>query len=407
KVEDVAFDTLNKFYIYYQPSDTHSPNVLLFAFDDYYMVEHKLFDEDNISNYGYTLPRGHIAQFITMLDEELSSEDYQGVAPKALFIDYDMSFSTMPYGKKLSQEDTKLLDVLKSPRNYTILLPKTQKANFIESSSDSDIQKAIAQGNIIFVSVALLKSQDGSVRRYRASQSFGIKHPTKAYASVNVLLWQMLRESDEHNFSVDNIVGNRIYFKGYDQSYIDEGCGISQSRWKTLRKYSAHCSIFENIEPVELNNSVILLGGTHSQNYDTFSILDVGGKETLSGIEVHANALMTMLLLNRSLQRVPLLWSLLIVFVTFTLLYLISAMILHRFRIKDETMGFILSIVLSSVVFFSISLFFVHYYQMWFNWLVPWVVFQLFKLFRFFAAKSGDANAKMAKIISLIQLLRR
>jgi hypothetical protein len=49
-VEDVAFDTVNKFSIYNKEIATDTPHVLVFAFDDLYMKKNQLFDEDNISN---------------------------------------------------------------------------------------------------------------------------------------------------------------------------------------------------------------------------------------------------------------------------------------------------------------------------------------------------------------------
>jgi len=407
KVEDVAFDMVNKFYIYPANRDVKSAPIMLFAFDDYYMVEESLFDEDNISNYGYTLPRDHIANFIERLDEELSTEDYAHTSPKALFIDYDMSFSAMPYGKDLASQDKALLEILKRPRDYAILLPKTQKTNFIESSQDPAIQKAIEAKRIVFVSVALLKSKDDALRRYRSEQSFGIKHPSSSYLNVDVALWQYMRNRSSHPFMLDDIVGNRIFLKGYTHEALDEGCRISYSSWKPLRKFSAHCSIFENIEPSELNNSIILLGGTHTQNSDKFTILDVWGKQEMSGIEVHANALLTMLYLDHPLKRLPLMLSIVIVFALFFVLHFLSRMLLHYLRLKDITLSFILSVVLSTLFFYALSLALLHYYKLWFNWLVPWVVFQLMRLFQFLSKKSSDANVKVAKFTSIISLLRR
>ena len=300
-VEDVAFDTVNKFSIYNHQSNTHSQSVLLFAYDDIYMKANHLFDEDNRSNYGYLFPRDHIATFIESLDE-LTTELDEGKSPKALFIDYDMAFSSMPYGKELSIEDKKLIEVLKKPRIYTILLPKTKQSNFIESSQDTEIQKLIKSDAISFVSVPLLQS-DGVVRRYRSTQTFGEQNPSEAYISTSVALWEILRDSPRENpFIVNDIIGNRIFLKAYDNGDIDEdGCLTQSSQWKQLKKYSAHCSLFE-IPYDTYDESVILLGGTHSQNHDKFSTLSVLGSKSFAGIDIHANALMTMLLLGSFAQ---------------------------------------------------------------------------------------------------------
>ena len=109
-VEDIAFDTINKFIINTSPTNTPGAHVLLFAIDDLYMKTHHLYDERNQSNYGYFFPRDHIADFIEKMDTFVSEIDGQNI-PKALFIDYDMSFSSLPYGKELSIEDKKLLKV--------------------------------------------------------------------------------------------------------------------------------------------------------------------------------------------------------------------------------------------------------------------------------------------------------
>ena len=178
-VEDTAFDTLNKFSIHKHSSDTNSKNVLLFAYDDIYMKENHLFDEDNHSNYGYLFPRDHIATFIENLDELITELD-EGKSPKALFIDYDMAFSSMPYGNNLSTEDKKLITVLKKPRTYTILLPKTEQSNFLEHSQDIEVQQLIKSGAIRFVSVPLLRSDD-VVRRYKSFQTFGEKNPETGF----------------------------------------------------------------------------------------------------------------------------------------------------------------------------------------------------------------------------------
>ena len=398
-VEDIAFDTVNKFSVHKHPVGINSPNVLLFAYDDLYMKEQNLFDEDNRSNYGYLFPRDHIAKFIEGLDELVSDLD-TGKHPKALFIDYDMGFTAMPYGKVLSKEDQKLIEVLKNRRNYKILLPKTEKSNFIEQSSDVGIQKLIKEGKLQFVSVPLLRSNDDTVRRYQSFQSFGELHPSKDYNSVNVMMWQIMRDKPGVDiFMKDDIVANRIFLKAYNLGNVDEeGCASQTSHWKQLKKYSAHCSLFE-IPYEDYDGSVIFLGGTHSQNYDKFSTLSVLGSKKYAGIDIHANALMTMLHLDGALKRFSMFWSIIIVFVGFFILDILLSGVFHKFNVEHEKLSFILLLLFSSILFFSLSVYFLREHHLWFNWFVPVILFQVLEILFLVRKKSTKSILKIIKIL--------
>ncbi len=405
-VEDIAFDTVNKFSIHKHPVDTNSSQVFLFAFDDLYMKEHQLFDEDNRSNYGYLFPRDRIAQFIESLDElvsEISEEQY----PKALFIDYDMSFTAMPYGKMLAAEDRKLLEVLKRPRPYSVLLPKTEQANFIEVSDDKGIQQLIKEYRIRFVSVPLLQSRDDVVRRYQSFQSFGETHPSDPYIGVSVALWQVLREkSIDINTSwlqlkEKDIVANRIFIKAYNKGIIDEeGCLTQYSQWQQLRKYSAACSLFE-IDYDDFSGSVIMLGGTHSQNNDKFEVLSILRAQTFSGIDMHANALMTLLHLDGSLERLPLWSSILLVFISFFLLDSLVTLLFYKLHFNNEKLAFVTLLILSTLLLISISIYLLRVHHLWFNWFVPLILFQLLEILFLFRKHSPLV------ILKIIQKLRK
>lgn len=396
-VEDIAFDTINKFSIHGHEVATDTPHVLVFAIDDLYMKTHKLFDEDNISNYGYLFPRNYIADFIINLDSELAYKSFDGVTPKALFIDYDMSFSSMPRGKELAKEDKLLLEVLGKERSYVILLPKTQKANFIESSSDYSIQRAIRERRIIFVSVPFLKSKDDTVRRYSSKQSFGQTHPSASYSSVNVILWQILTDQPNIDpFHTKDIIGNRIFLKNYNMTEKNDQCVQHQSQWQQLKKYSAHCAVHEI---AEFDGGVIMLGGTHSQNDDRFSVLSVLGDQNYTGIDIHANALMTMLHLGGSLERLSLGWSLMIVFVSFFVLDSLLILLFRVFSYEHEKLSFVLLLLLSTLLFISLSIYLLNTHQLWFNWFVPLILFQILEMIFLIRKKSPKALLKLFKHI--------
>lgn len=395
EVEDIAFDVVNKFYIKSTSIDTKAPQILLFGIDDLYMKANSLYDEYNRTNYGYLFPRGYIADFIERLDE-LVLEVEPANRPKALFIDYDMSFSSMPYGKALSQEDKKLLDVLKFPRSYTILLPKTSRYNFIEQSQDENIKKAIDEKKIVFSSVSMLQSSDGAVRRYQGYTSFADGNATQEYLNVNIALWQIMRDQEinlykaKNFFLSDDVIGNRVWFKSYTSSNLEDGCLMQKSNWLKLTKYSANCSLFDIIEE-DYAGSIIMLGGTFTQNEDNFNILNVSTTEHFTGIDIHANTLLTLLHLNGPMQRLPVVKSLFIIFVSFFLLALILSMLFSYFaenNKKNEFIAennkkieFIIFLLVNGIVLIALSIYYLKEYHIWFNWFVPFVLLQIVEIF--------------------------
>ena len=379
--EDIAFDVINKFYINTDSKDTNSSEILLFAVDDLYMKEQELYDSDNTANYGYLFPRDHIASFITRVDEFVS-EIAPKHFPKALFIDYDMRFTMQPYGKVLSKEDQVLLDVLKKPRPYTILLPKTGKYNFINDSNDTGIQKKISEKKIIFVSVPLLQSSDDIVRRYQSYQQVSDGNMSKDYIGVVPALWQILRNKpvdinmSKKLFMKNDIVGNRIWIKSYRPAQQEDECTVQKSYWKKLTKYSANCSLFEIVEE-DFANSVLLLGGTHTHNDDRFDVLNVGSSSSLSGIDMQANALLTSLSLNGSLQRLPLWISLLLVFFTFLMIDVLLSILFTLIKIQNSKIQFIVLLIINATILVLLSIYILKQYHMWFNWFVPFLLLQM------------------------------
>jgi hypothetical protein len=384
-VEDIAFDTINKYFIKTEHTDTKTPQVMIFAIDDLYMKEQHLYDEYNQSNYGYLFPRDKIADFIERVDELCSNIERKNL-PKALFIDYDMSFTSLPYGKKLSKEDKKLLDLLKRERPYKILLPKTRRYNFVEQSDDPDIQNAIKRGDIIFVSVAFLKSRDGSTRRYNGYRYLREDDKIKKYISVDIGLWQLINygaidiNSSDERFKKDDIIANRIWFKSYSERIVDDGCSMQKSYWEKLSKYSANCSLFDIVEE-DFAGSVLMLGGTHRYNGDSFSVLNVHESETLSGIDMHANALMTMLYLGKGMQRLSLGKSLAIVFFSFFIISLSISVIFSILRFHNEEFEFMTQLLLNTIALISISAYLIHKYNLWFNWFIPLILFELVEIY--------------------------
>ncbi len=381
-VEDKAYDIVNKFAIKNKEAKAKAPNIFILAIDDNFMKANKLYDKDNTSNHGYTLPRDKLAQIIKSVDT-LSSEIEPQNQPKALFLDYDIEFTTMPYGKELSKEDTKFLNTLKADRDYTIILPKTSKYNFVQNSKDSKIQELVEQKKIIFASVGLLKSSDNSIRRYPTYQTTKeINGSTTIYPNVNVLLYFMLtknkiptREERNNTLKPKDIIANRIILKDYISSQTYNSCTISQSYWENLKKLSANCNLLE-IDKKDYNNSIIMVGSTHQHNDNTFDVLNVLSAEAMTGVEINANALLTLLSINGQTKRLTLFYSALIVFGIFFITSVLVSIILSRFNSKMWVKKFVVSLMVNAIILIIISLYLLTNYNLWFNWIVPLFLYE-------------------------------
>lgn len=385
-VEDIGFDIVNKLAIEKVEQNTTSPKLMLFGFDDLYMEKEKLLDSDGITNYGYLFPRDRIARFIDDLDMLCEDIDPKN-NPKALFIDYDFSYTSMPYGKNLAKEDKVFLEILKKKRPYVILLPKTQLNNFILQSKDKDIQYLIKTKKIIFVSVSFLTSKDGITRRYLAYKNF----KSKVYPNVDIALWQLSKnnkiDSDfiVKQFKQKDIIANRIFLKSYKseyETYIDQnrttlGCKVSQSYWDNYTMYSAYCSLFDDIVEEDLSNAVIMLGGTYSKNKDEFKILDIGWSRAIKGIELHANTLMSMYKIDGQIKPLNFYITIFLVFFIFFILNIAIELIFQFFDIENKSLEFLVLFIATTFIIGGISLYLLLFYNIWFNWFVPIVIYQL------------------------------
>jgi len=381
-IEDIAFDIVDKFAIETKDTNTTDiPNVMIFAIDDLYMKKNKLFDKHNRVSYGYLFPRDHIAKFIKNLDELVSEADPKN-RPKALFIDYDLSFSSMPYGKELSKEDIELLNTLKQDRNYTIFLPKTSAYNFVQYSKDSKIQELIKNKKIVFVSVNLLKSSDDTVRRYESYHSYLEPNDiNKTYINVDIMLYNLIKQNKiptiqevKSLFKKDDIIANRIWIKSYKSMQTDDECISYKSYWQHLVKYSANCSLYE-IDEDDFKDAVIMLGGTHSKNNDVFNTLNVLDAQSFTGIDLHANTLMTILHLNGQLKPISLFVGSIIMFATFFTISILVDTLLGRFNL-DSSISFIVTLAINGVILITISTILLTKHHIWFNWLVPLILFE-------------------------------
>ena len=377
-IGDQGFDLLDKFVVS-EVSETlaDTPSLLVFSYDNKYMSEKNLWDEDKNSNYGNLFERSRLTHFIEVLDKRSQRLKAFGKAtPKALFIDFDLSFTLMPDGKTLSAEDKAFLERLKVARDYVIVLPKAQSANFVEKAEDQEIQRLIKAKKIVFASVGFNLSKDNTVRRYRAFEHFHENGVEKSYVNANLYLWKLSQNKAlnvraiEDEFSNKDVVLNRIVFKGYENEL-----GI-QSRWKHYKHYSVLRHASKKTDRVGLaryENAIVMLGTSYDKNADTFQVLNIFGSEQLSGIEIHANILMSLFFFNGQLKLLPFGWTLFLVFLVFFLLDSLMAVSLAVWNIEANNWTNAVVFVLSSLVLALMSWMFL-YMGYWLDWFAPVVL---------------------------------
>lgn len=378
-VEDFSFDLVNKFILSTQEKKVDAPNLLLLKIDDNYLKEEKLLDKNGETTYGYLFPRKYLAQIITNIDVVISDMDKEN-RPKALFVDYDISYKSDPNNIIYTQDDLSLIEVLKKDRQYKIYLPKTSNHNFVENLDDETIQKKIKSKDIVFVSVDLTVSNDGVSRRYYPYQKYLSNNQEETiYPLVDIELYKQLKGNIEDitkNFSQNKIalVENRIIFKDYKEKETIDNSEFIQSYWKNLKLFSANYPL-DYIPEEDFKDAIIYLGGSHS-NSDDFFQKDTFNKE-ISGIEMHANALMTIFYFDGKLNRLPITYALLIIATVILLSDVVVKWIILKIKGKENLSKFVEFLKNDAYIFlvfgilFVISYYILVEYKQWFNWFIP------------------------------------
>lgn len=393
-VEDFSFDIVNKFVLSTKEEKLDAPNLLLFKIDDFYLKDKKLLDENGETTYGYLFPRTYLAQIILDFDELLTDIEKENY-PKALFIDYDMSYKSDPNNLNFTKDDLLFIDVLKKDRPYKIYIAKTANHNFIENLDDEIIQNKIKNEEIIFVSVGLTVSNDGVSRRYYPFDRYlSNENEERIYPLVNLEFYNEIKGINKNiskEYSQDEIalIENRIIFKEYKEIEIVENSEVIQSYWDNLKIYSANYPL-DYIPEEDFKNAIIYLGGTHS-NSDDFFQKDTFNKE-LSGIEMHANALMSMYYLEGKLNRLHIGYTIFILSISiliFDLFFRWLALTIKEKRREYLTkkeitfeqrrrfisyINFLKDDIYIFFVFgslFVLSCYILVEYKLWFNWFIP------------------------------------
>lgn len=337
---DYSFDLVNVL-LYQYPVKTSSSKILIAMYDNNFLKHNKLVNQYNEPNYGYLFPRKYIISFINTLDK---IEKKDNIYPKALFIDFDLSFPSLP-DKTLSLDDKKLIEVLSHDRNYIIFIPKNNAFNFIEKSKNSEIQKLIKKRKIRFVSVDFLLNNDSTAKRYILFSKIG----NKLYENIITSLYKI---DTNQTFKITNNKSyfTNILFKGYKNSY--------QSYWENIYKISVE-KFFSRFRK-DINNSFIFLGTSYSFNNDKYNIFPFSTIQ-FNGIEILANAYETLYYFNQiKLFNIVNCSLAFILFVLMILLYK---------RVTKDCWENILKYIVLFILFF-ISIFVLMFFRNWIDYLL-------------------------------------
>lgn len=378
-VEDFSFDLVNKFFISHFNVETNSPDVKLFAVDEKYLKSENLLNEYNERNYGYIFPRDKIAQFIKRLDTHISH--IKENTPKVLFIDYDMSYKTSNYNRQFSKEDELLLEVLKIPREYIIMFPKTLHQNIIENSGDQKISDLIKNGKIQLVSVGLTVSSDNMNRRYHPYKEF----ENRIYLNAPISIYNLYSDNPlkSNDFELQSVIENRIVYRDYNKIELNNSQSFLQSNWLNLRKYSAHYPL--NLVMNESFQDSIIIFGSSYIDHDIFQNNSLLNNPNLNGIDIHANTIITLFWLDGRLEKINIFIGIILIFLIFFILDMLIEMFFDFFNSNYRNVfEFIVLLILSALILLFISTYLLNNYNIWFNWIVPFIIYQFLELIELF-----------------------
>jgi hypothetical protein len=163
-------------------------------------------------------------------------------------------------------------------------------------------------------------------------------------------------------------------------NFIMFSCVKALSYIAKSSKYSANCSLFDIVEE-DFSNSILMVGGTYTQNNDNFVVNNIFGTDSFTGVDMHASTLMTLLHLNGPLKRLPLSISLFLVFFTFFLSALFIFKLFILMKIENKEKEFFILFLVNTIIFIMISIYLLREQHLWFNWLIPWAVLGLVEFF--------------------------
>jgi len=290
---DYSFSLVNLLLLKEPKLQTNTPKVFVVHFNDKFLEIKKLVNKYNEPTYGYIFPREYIADFIKRLDNRIKRV---GFGPKALFIDYDFSYTSMPLNQGLSKGDKELIRVLAKDRKYTIYIPRISSYNFIANSKNKELKKLIKEKKIVFVTPKLYVNNDGDIRRYKPFDVID----GKKYENIVVELYEKNNGVKLKGNNSLSIYDSNILFK--DFSNIKNKFNILESYWSNIYKISVIDFFYLPRRFEDLNNSIVFLGSSYKHNSDKYTLFSFPLTLELNGVDVLANAYQTISFFNGFLK---------------------------------------------------------------------------------------------------------
>ena len=150
---------------------------------------------------------------------------------------------------------------------------------------------------------------------------------------------------------------------------------MKKSYWENLHCYSAEYHFGKSDDDV-YSDAVIMLGTTYHNNNDTFEILASGDALNMSGVEIHANVLLTLFYLNGQLKPLHIGFTILLVFFLVFIIDFGVAYLLYKYNKKENKWTMVSVLVLTLAVMLLVSLILLQY-GYWFNWFVPMILYDV------------------------------
>jgi len=165
-------------------------------------------------------------------------------------------------------------------------------------------------------------------------------------------------------------------FKEYQPNiYKTPLTNMQKSYWQDVSSYSAYYH-FNGAEDELYENAVVMLGTGYQNNGDAFEVLASGNSTNMTGMDIHANSLMTLYYFDGQLKALNIWLMILLVFVLVFLLDFGVAYVLFRLNKEENKWTNVVVLVLVLVVMLMVSLILLKH-GIWFNWFIPMILYDL------------------------------
>lgn len=194
--------------------------------------------------------------------------------------------------------------------------------------------------------------------------------------NANIFLWKLFKNEEINSsqlintFKNNNVVSNRILLKPYEKALP------TQSYWQNYKRYSVLRHMSKEADMVSdklYENAIVMLGTSYNNNGDTFQVLNFFGSEVMSGIEIHANVLMTLFYFDGQLELMPFCFSIFLIAILIFLTDFSSAMLLRKYGIAETKWTLFFTLIFALVLMVLIAWVFLHF-GYWFDWFAPTVL---------------------------------